>query len=322
MQAPLKILVIRFSSIGDIILTTPLLRSLKTQLNCDIDYLTKSQHKVILLSNINIRDIFALEGDSGIRIDLLKRKEYDIIIDLQNNFRSLKIRLALRVKSYVISKENIKRYLLIYFGIHFLNNHIVDRYFKTVEKLDILNDNNGIDFLLSAIPKLSFNIDQNYIAWCIGGSYDPKKLAVAQISDVINKLEIPIVLIGGQKEEEIAAAIINATNSDDIYNFCGKTSIDTSAYLIKNSNLVLTNDTGMMHIASAFDSPIISFWGCTKPSLGFSAYMPNTKSQNIVVKKSKRPCSKHGKYCRFQKKGCIKDIDAKTIYRTVSSLLK
>tara|TARA_B110000967_G_scaffold149347_1_gene153071 strand:+ start:262 stop:1230 length:969 start_codon:yes stop_codon:yes gene_type:complete len=318
----LKILVIRFSSIGDIILTTPILRCLKSQLNCDIDFLTNRKYQNLLQSNPNIHDIYLLKDKSNDTITFLKDIEYDIIIDLQNNFRSFKIRLGLKIKSFVVSKENIKRYILIYFGVNLLNNHIVDRYFKTVESLKVYNDNKGIDYTLSNVSKIKLETDKDYISWCIGGTYEAKKLSVKQISNVINKLSIDVVLIGGADEKKMAAEIIKNTVSKKVHSFCGEISIEESAFLIKKSRLFLTNDTGMMHIASAFDSPIISFWGCTKPSLGFSAYMPNKNSENIIIELSKKPCSKHGQYCRFQSKGCIKDIDHTTIYKAITRLIK
>ena len=86
--------------------------------------------------------------------------------------------------------------------------------------------------------------------------------------------------------------------------------------------MLLTNDTGMMHIASAFSIPIISFWGCTKPSLGFFPYFPHKKSQQIISPVSKKPCSKHGKYCKSRPQGCVKDILAETIYKAVMKLIK
>lgn len=322
MSKKLKILVIRFSSIGDIILTTPILRCLNSQLNCDIDFLTNRKYQNLLILNPNIRNIHVLKDKSHDTINFLKDKEYDMIIDLQNNLRSLKIRLGLKIKSFVVTKENIKRYILIYFGVNLLNNHIVDRYFKTVDNLKVYNDNKGIDYALSNLPNLKFDSDKNYISWCIGGAHEAKKLSVKQISNVINKLNIEVVLIGGVDEKKMATEIIKNTMSKKVHSFCGEISIEESAFLIKKSRLFLTNDTGMMHIASAFNSPIISFWGCTKPSLGFSPYMPNKNSENIIIEISKRPCSKHGKYCRFQSKGCIKEIDHETIYKTVIRLIK
>jgi heptosyltransferase-2 len=91
---------------------------------------------------------------------------------------------------------------------------------------------------------------------------------------------------------------------------------------MKKSKLVLTNDTGMMHIASAFKIPIVSFWGCTKPSLGFYPYQANIKSEHIITNISEKPCSKHGNSCRFHSSGCIKRIDDDIIFNTVARLLK
>ena len=210
---------------------------------------------------------------------------------------------------------------MIYFGVDLLNNHIVDRYFKTVKNLNISNDNKGLDYPLINPLKIDFNTNQKYITWCIGGAHKKKQLSAIQISNVLSKIKIPVVLLGGDKDQEISCEVIKNTNNN-VYDFCGKTSIEDSAHLMKLSKLILTNDTGMMHIACAFDVPIISFWGCTKPSLGFTPYMAHDMSINIVTSASKRPCSKHGKYCRVQSNGCIKEISAERIYDAVIGLLK
>ncbi len=322
MPKKLKILVIRFSSIGDIVLTTPVIRCLNTQLNADIDFLTKSKYQALLRPNPYVRDIVTLEKEIKLTLDFLRDKDYDFVIDLQNNFRSLRVRLALGVKSYTYQKNTFKRYILIYLGINLLNNHIVDRYFKSVLKLNVYNDNKGLDYYTTKSLSLKFNTDQDYICWCIGGTYEQKKLSCIQIADVISKLKIPVLLLGTQEEKILSTEVSHNCTSNNIYDFCGETSIEESAYLIKESKLVLTNDTGMMHIASAFDNPIISFWGCTKPSLGFAPYMPHKKSENIITNNSERPCSKHGQSCRFYSSGCVKEINSQVIYNTILRSLK
>jgi ADP-heptose:LPS heptosyltransferase len=304
------------------VLTTPVIRCLHLQLNAEVDFLTKQNYQQLLTTNQYISNIFSLSDNRKETIEMLRLKEYDFVVDLQNNFRSLHIRLALGVKSFSYFKNNLQKYLLIYFGLNLLNKHTVDRYFKSVQKLKVFNDNKGVDYLLSSKNNLKFNTEQDYICWCIGGTYEQKKLSYEQILNVVSKLKISIVFLGGDKEKIISKKIINSTKSENIYDFCGNTSIEQSAYLIKNSKLVLTNDTGMMHIASAFYSPIISFWGCTKPSLGFAAYMPSHKLVNIITPLSKKPCSKHGEYCRIQHNGCIKAISSETIYEAILRLIK
>ena len=318
----LKILIIRLSSIGDIVLTTPIIRCLKQQLNADIDFLTKKSFETLLVSNPYLKDIHTTSENNKELIDVLQSKNYNLVVDLQNNLRSLKIRSDLEVKAHVYFKNNFKRHLLINFGIDLLKNHVVDRYFDTIRKLNIVNDNKGIDYFLNPSSNLEFNTNQDYIAWCIGGTHGHKKLSCTQISDVLLKLNLPVILLGGPEDKKLSSEVLKNIRSNIVYDFCGKTSLEESAHLIKESKLVLTNDTGMMHIASAFNSPIISFWGCTKPSLGFSPYMPNKASKNIITPVSIRPCSKHGKYCRQNPKGCIKKISSELIYNSVIELLK
>ncbi len=313
-----KILVIRLSAMGDIVLTTPVIRALYQQLNAKIDFLTKSQHVTLLSNNTYINKIFSLEND----VNTLQYNKYDYVVDLQNNLRSWKIRAKMNTKSFVFNKKSFKRYLLIYFGIDLLKNHVVDRYFETIAKLNVINDNKGLDFNVSSSIKLDFDSNQTYITWCLGGTHHPKKLSGDQITQVVSKLKVPVVLIGGDNDLEIAEHVLDNTESKLVYNFCGKLSIQESSYLIKKSKMLLTNDTGMMHIGSALKMPIISFWGCTKPSLGFSPYKTNSNSIQIISKKSASPCSKHGKHCKFGKNGCIKEIEPQEIYRAILCLLK
>ena len=322
MPKKLKILVIRFSSIGDIVLTTPIIRCLKLQTKAEIDFLTKTNYKEVIISNPNISEVYCITKYSK-TLEVLRSKDYDLVIDLQNNFRSLKLRLQLAVKSYTYSKNSFKRYLLVYFGVNLLNDHVVDRYFTSVEKLNVYNDKKGIDYYINSnTVKTDFNTDQDYICWCIGGTYEQKKLSITQIKNIISKIKLPVLIIGGEADKKMGLQILESLKKENVFDLCGETSFDQSAYLMKNSKLVLTNDTGMMHIASAFDIPIVSFWGCTKPSLGFAPYLTSKKPHNIITSLSKRPCSKHGKYCRFQRDGCVKFIDESVILNTVERLLK
>lgn len=313
-----KILVIRLSAMGDIVLTTPVIRALNQQLKAKIDFLTKPQYVSLLEGNTYINRIFSLND----KVDFLQKNKYDYVVDLQNNLRSWKIRNKIQTKSFVFNKKSLRRYLLIYFGIDLLKNHVVDRYFATVASLNVVNDNQGLDFNVSSSIKPEFNTSQSYIAWCIGGAHNPKKLSAKQITQVVSKLKIPVVLLGGNNDLDIAEEIINNVECKSVYNFCGKLSVQESSYLIKKSKMLLTNDTGMMHIASALKMPIISFWGCTKPSLGFTPYMTDPSSIKIISKRSAKPCSKHGRHCKYGKNGCIKEIDPQLIYDSVLSLLK
>jgi ADP-heptose:LPS heptosyltransferase len=191
----------------------------------------------------------------------------------------------------------------------------------TIKFLGIKNDNQGLDYYIDPKVDVDFNTDQKFIAWSIGASQDQKKLSVNQVSDVVSETDLPIVLLGGEKERKDGEKIINKSNRDNIFNLCGKLTLDESAYIIKHSLLLLSNDTGLMHIGAALQTNLISFWGCTKPDMGFSPYASNEKSIKIVSSKSKRQCSKHGSSCRFTDDGCVKLIDFKEIYYAVEKFV-
>ena len=318
MQKKCKILIIRFSSIGDIILTTPVIRCIKSQKDVELHYLTKLQYKDIVNSNIYIDKVYTYQYNYLDVIKELKKEEYDYVIDLHNNIRSKWFRLSLRSNNYVIEKENIKKLLLINFGINFVKNHTVDRYFNAIKELGFINDKKGLDYFIKQEHEIDFNVKQQYISWCIGGSYEQKKLSYDQIINVCNRIETPIVFLGGKNEKDLALRVVKNSINKKLHNFCGEISLSESANLIKNSSFLLTNDTSLMHIGAAFNTPTISFWGCTKPSLGFGPYL-NKKSIEILSENT-NPCSRHGNSCRHTEGGCVKLIDKEIIYKEIQKI--
>ena len=314
MQKVLKILVIRFSSIGDIVLTTPVIRCLKKQLDAEIHFLTKGKYSDILSENPYLEKIHFLDNDINETISNLKQEGFDYVIDLHNNIRSRLVALQLRCTTKYYYKSNLKKLLLIKLGINILDNvHVVDRYMKTVHSLGVKNDNLGLDYFLPSDINLEFDTSKKFICWSIGASYINKKISLKTILEVSDNIKKPLILLGGIEDYQFANNIINKAVKKDIYNFCGELNLSQSAYLIKNSSLLLTNDSGMMHIGSAFKKTIISFWGCTKPSLGFWPYFSNSNSIEILANYSNRPCSKHGSSCRNKNQICINSINSREI---------
>ncbi len=321
MSTSLKILVVRFSSIGDIVLTSPVLRILKSQKNIEVHFLTKDEYTSILEKNPYIEKIHVIKNSVAEVKDQLFKEKFDYIIDLHNNLRSQLLRsLKVPIKRY--SKSNFKKFLYMFFGINLLNNkHVVDRYVDVLSFLNLKNDDKGLDYFLPKGSLVDYDVKQKYITWCIGASKIQKQLSVSQIATIANKLDLPIILLGGKEQKEHGDKIIQISNKARILNFCGEVSINQSAYLIKNSQYLFTNDTGLMHIAAAFQKKIISFWGCTKPDLGFYPYIEESKSLMIVSKNSKRQCSKHGGSCKFSDDGCVKMIDAEKILKRIKEFI-
>jgi heptosyltransferase-2 len=310
-QEPLKILVVRFSSIGDIVLTTPVVRMLKKQLNAEVHYLTKSTYVSLLKNNPYIDSVYQIEDSINEVIADLKNEKYDYVIDLHNNLRTqiLKLRLGVSAKSF--NKLNIEKFMLTTFKMDSLPKvHIVDRYLDTISHLEIKNDDEGLDFFLSPVDVVDLSVfPKEYIAFAIGGQHFTKMMPTEKIISIIKKLNESVILIGGTEDFERGEQIIADTKNT--FNACGKFSINQSAYLVKNAKHVITHDTGMMHIAAALKQKIYSVWGSTVPEFGMSPYKAVEGSKIIEVQHlSCRPCSKigHAKCPKGHFK-CMQEID-------------
>ncbi|MBA3705380.1 MAG: glycosyltransferase family 9 protein [Bacteroidetes bacterium] len=294
-----KILIIRFSSIGDIVLTTPVIRCIKEQKSgIEIHYLTKNSFKGILENNPYITKIHTIENEVKEVLPELKKENFDLVIDLHKNIRSTQTKRALGKPSSTFKKLNLLKWVLVNFKINRMPAiHIVDRYLKAAEQLEIKNDMKGLDYFIPQLDEVSLTslplFHQNgYIGFVIGAKHFTKQLPIEKIISICKKIDSPIILLGG-KEDNDRAMEVEKIVGKNIYNACGKYNLNQSASLIKQAKKIITSDTGLMHIAAAFKKEIISVWGNTVPSFGFSPYLPGANSKILEVKNlSCRPCSK------------------------------
>ena len=299
-----KFLIIRFSSIGDIVLTTPVIRCLKLQVpDAEIHFLTKHSFASILQANPYIDKVISIDKSVAEILPELKKVGYDFIVDLHHNLRSKKVITSLKKSSASFPKLNFKKWLLVHFKVNKLPNiHIVDRYFAAVARLGVKNDLQGLDFFIPDSNsfdtlKIPQEFKSNYVALVIGAQHFTKRMPNAKLIELCKHIKQPVILIGG-KEDAANAEEINSACQHKIFNACGKFSLFESALLIKNAAVVITHDTGMMHIAAAFHKKIISLWGNTVPEFGMYPYIPSEPENNVsfeVLGLSCRPCSKIGK---------------------------
>lgn len=296
-----KILVIRFSSIGDIVLVSPVLRCLGQQLpDYEIHVLTRKQNQGLYLRNPYVRKVISYDQKLAEVVDILKSEQYDHIVDLHKNFRSFFIRRKLGKPVSSFPKLNFQKYLLVQFKIRKMPDiHIVDRYFEAVKSLGVMNDHQGLDYFPSS-ENISFPPDfvfqKGYYAIVIGGKHGTKILPSEKVIEICRLLNLPVVLLGGKEDAERALFISNELKTN-VYNACGRCSLDESAYFLQHSAAVLTNDTGLMHIAAALHKPIVSVWGNTVPELGMTPYIPGEEEKSMIIENksiSCRPCSKIG----------------------------
>lgn len=320
-----KFLIIRFSSIGDIVLTTPIVRCLRKKYpNAQIHYLTKAAFAPIVQANRNIDKVFALEGSTKNIIHKLKKEEYSHIIDLHKNLRSKKIILALGIKATSFPKLNVEKFLMVKFKMDRLPKiHIVDRYFEAVKKLAVKNDYEGLDFFIPENEKLNpKELPPLYNVLVVGAAHNTKSLKENQLVTIAQNSVLPIVLIGGKKEEKTAKSISEKVG-DNVINTCGKYNLYQSASVLQNASCVITPDTGMMHIASAFKKKIISVWGNTIPKFGMYPYMPKQPELFKIFEVKElncRPCSKIGfDECPKSHFKCIEELDINGIIKEMNS---
>ncbi len=305
----MKFLIIRFSSIGDIVLTTPVVRCLKKQVaTAEVHYLTKKSFAKIFEANHYIDKVHYLDNDLDTVIANLQQEDFDYVIDLHNNLRTQKVKKALQKKSFSFNKLNIQKWLLTALKINRLPDvHIVDRYMQTVEHFGVKNDGAGLDYFVpkedvvkeSDIPTSHL---AGYVGLVIGAAHNTKKYPLHKLETFCKTIDHPVIILGGKEDAE-TGKLLSAIDPFKIYNACGKFNLNESADLVRRAKLVITNDTGLMHIAAAFKKPLVTIWGNTVPEFGMYPYY----GDNFLLHKrelpydvleiknlSCRPCSKIG----------------------------
>ncbi|MEI6435997.1 MAG: glycosyltransferase family 9 protein [Bacteroidota bacterium] len=325
-----KILVIRFSSIGDIVLTTPVIRCLKQQLpGSVIHYLTKRQFEPVLRENPYIDKLWLYDNNFKEIIPQLKSGDYNYIIDLHGNYRSAFVKRHFSKNISTFSKLNFRKWLAVHLKMNILPDiHIVDRYLKAAESLEIRNDGFGLDYFINPeddvpLSSLPVSHQKGYVAIVIGAKHFTKIFPVEKVAEVCRKLMRPVILLGDKEDRDRGETIVGLTNPF-VFNSCGKYTLNQSASIVRQASATLTNDTGLMHIAAAFNKPIVSVWGNTIPAFGMYPYRPlNNPAPSLVAEVkslSCRPCSKIGfKQCPKKHFKCMNQIEIEPVISFLQS---
>jgi len=316
----MKILVLRFSSIGDIVLTTPVVRCLKKQADAELHYLTKEAFAPILAANPYVDRVFPFKKDVSEVLPILEAEKYDLIVDLHHNLRSMRVKWALRRPARSFDKINFEKWLLVNTGINRLPEvHVVHRYMETVRSLGVVYDGAGLDYFIPPEEEVRVSAlsglltPGNYIAFALGATHATKRLPVQKAAEICRKADQPVALLGGKAEAHASRAILGP----NVVNLCGQLTLHQSASMVRQASAVLTHDTGLMHIAAAFRKPIVSVWGNTVPAFGMFPFYPTGMDLNTSVEVkglSCRPCSKIGyDQCPRKHFRCMNDIQEEEI---------
>jgi len=323
----MKILVIRFSSMGDIIYTTPVVRCLKQQLpDAEIHFLTKPAFRYIYDNNPHLDKLLLLKPSLSDTIKDIKAEQYDYLVDLHTNLRTSIIKLRTGIKSFTYDKQRLRKWLSLKFNLKLVPPvHLVDRYLKAVKPLGVVNDGHPINYYIknqyNLANLLPVTHQQGFVAFVIGATHFTKRMPNAKIISLCRQINMPIVLLGGNDVKangnEIAAAL-----GSKVYNACGITTLDESVYLTSQAKRLIGFDTGLTHIAEAFNIPIASIWGSTVPELlGVQPYQID-RALVAGIELPCRPCSKFGQErCPLGHFKCMNDMPEQPLANFLNSSL-
>ncbi len=322
----MRLLFIRFSAIGDIVLASPALRCAKQQIpGVEIHFLTKKSMKAVSEANPYVDQFHYFDKDLSATIQELKACNFDYIIDLHKNLRTLRIRLSLGVPYLSYNKLSVEKFLLTKFQVNRMaDRHISMRSVDTLAPLGVSYDGKGLDYFVPSEVIQPVFFPEGYVALVIGASYATKKLPLESFKVLCSQIPHPIVLVGGKEEvaDGEALALLDPTR---IVNTCGAYSLHESALIVSKARLVISHDTGMLYIACAFEKNVIAIWGATSPALQVEPLMSDDSKaqvfQSIVPDLTCQPCSNFGtKTCPKGHFSCMKQQDLPEIARQVEQM--
>lgn len=333
----MKILVLRFSSIGDIVLTSPVLRCLKQQSSAspalgmeraEVHVATKKAFSDLVAFSPYVDKVHVLEDDLGDLVQRLKAERFNAVIDLHHNLRTSRIKRALGVPAHSFPKLNIEKWLLVNFKMDRMpRQHIVDRYMSTVASFGVKNDGHGLDLFIPpdrevAMASLPEAHRAGYTALAIGAAHATKRLPEHQLVALTRLVEGPVVLIGGHEDQPVARALASAIGGR-VFDAAGRYDLLGSASLIRQAGSVIAHDSGAMHIAAAFRKNVVSVWGNTVPEFGMGPYIPQHPERGHIAQVeglSCRPCSKIGHdHCPKGHFRCMENQDLRAIATLVNT---
>ncbi|MFI5237026.1 MAG: glycosyltransferase family 9 protein [Ignavibacteriales bacterium] len=304
-------------------MTTPLIRTIrKKNPSIEIDFIVKEEFADLLKYNPHLSNLYKYTNhkfEKQIIFNSLLSKNYNLVIDLQNNFRSSEITRPLHCEFVKFKKNNFKKFLLVQFKINQLKDapQVPLRYAGTIGESEL--DDEGLEFITNNLPDSRFEKNKTYIGICPGAKHFTKRWPLENFISLGKKLEsagYTVVLFGGLQEIQICNEIEN--NLENALNLCSTNLLQVGADM-KMCKVIYTNDSGLMHLAAALNVPVIAFFGSTVKEFGFFPY----KVKNIVLENNKlscRPCTHIGrKSCPKIHFDCMRKINAELAFQSLKN---
>lgn len=320
-----KILICRLSSLGDILLVTPVIDEIKKQNpQVQIDFMIKEKFVESIYYNPNIENIIKYQDYSFTKLrKKISSENYDLILDFQNNLRTQLIFSLIRTRKKSIRKPTLKKLLLVKFKINLLQeNFSIPNLYATTAEVKLSNESR-LSFYDESGRLTRNDEKKNIIGFCPGARHFTKiwpESYFADLGKLLNQSGLKVYLFGGKMEREICRRLqsqipnsIDYSTENDLYQ---------TARQMKSCDLIVTNDSALMHLASAINIPIVAIFGSSVKNFGFTPF--NVK--NIIVENSDlkcRPCSHIGrKVCPQKHFKCMLNIKPNSVFDEVLRILK
>jgi heptosyltransferase-2 len=330
----MKILIVRLSSLGDIVLTEPVVRALHRHYpEAEIHYLAKAGFAPILASIPGIDRVWAWSADDKAIRKPLREERYDLLIDLSAKPRSQQIARIVHPKQKVVyDKLHFTRWLITKRLTKKTIDSTVDLYFSALRKLGI-NESFGNPQLVpdpareaeidAILGEARLPLDKTLVGIFPGAAHPTKRWPVAYwrhtMEIVPTAWNLHYVLLGSPGDSEDANAI--ATGFANVTNLCGRFDTGQLPGIVNRMRIVLSNDSGPMHIAAALGKPQVAIFGSTHRKLGFRPLNPKA----IVLESDVpcRPCHLHGRdSCPKGHLKCLLQVTPPHLKKTLKSMLE
>ncbi len=345
---PLKTVVLRLSSIGDIVLSSPLLRVLRTAVgkNARIDYVVRKEYAELVRFSHHLSIVHEYDASTGYAglqtlARQLREERYDLVIDIHDSIRTKLLRTACRGKDVVVmDKRKLERWLLVNLKRNAYSDAltVAERYIETVEPYGIRNDGKGLEIFIpdstlfevsGKMGKLRLNEFEKVIGICPGSKHFTKRWQKEKFAAVAiraaREFHAKILLFGGPEEREdctfVQNEIVRHVSERSVTNFAGEYSLLESAAALEFCDAVVTNDSGLMHLAAAKQKKIVALFGSTVREFGFAPY----GTESVVIEETGlecRPCTHIGRNsCPKGHFRCMSDISADRVFAALSAML-
>lgn len=344
-RTPNKTLIIRLSSIGDIVLASPLIRLLrKKNSQAQTDFLVKSEYRELVRYNPHLRYVIEFDthgGFAGLRAlrKKIRQERYDAIVDIHGNFRSTFLRSKASPTVLKVNKRRLARFFLANFKWNIYRSvaAVPIRYLEAVRSLGIGDDGGGLEVFVpeetsvrvwDQLSKAGIDGQGHVVGLCPGAKHATKRwlrqyfeqLAVA----LVKEDNAELLLFGGKDDQEICASIERRVVQDtgrrgDILNYAGALSLLETASAMDACDVIVANDSGLLHLAAARKRRVVAIFGPTVKEFGFYPYGTESKvieRQGLYC----RPCTHiGGQTCPEGHFRCMKEITVDEVLNGVRS---